>query len=116
MNKYFNKKVIVDGMKFDSKAEAKRWRELFWLQNGGVIRNLQRQVRYELVPRQCDENGKILERSLDYIADFVYTDEHGNEVVEDVKGYKNGAAYALFTAKRKLMLWIYGIQVQEVSK
>lgn len=115
MNKYFNRKVIVDGMKFDSKAEARRWRDLFWLQNGGVIRDLQRQVRYELIPRQYDENGKTLERSLDYIADFVYVDEHDNLVVEDVKGYKNGPAYALFTAKRKLMLWRYGIRVKEIS-
>lgn len=115
MNKYFNKKIVIQGIKFDSMAEARRYRDLTWLQNGGVIHDLQRQVRYELIPRQYDQDGKLLERSLDYIADFVYIDEHGETVVEDVKGYKKGPAYALFTAKRKMMLKIYGIQVREVS-
>lgn len=115
-NKFGARKVIVQGIEFDSQAEAKRWRELTWLQNGGVIRGLQRQVKYVLLPAQYDENHKMLERAVSYVADFVYYDEHGKLVVEDVKGYKKGPHYTVFAIKRKLMLWFYGIRVKEISR
>lgn len=114
-NKYNAKKVVIQGETFDSFAEARRWRDLTWLERGGVIKGLTRQVKYNLIPNQYDENGKLLERGVSYIADFVYQDENGKLVVEDVKGYKKGPAYALFSVKRKLMLQVYGIRVQEVG-
>lgn len=114
-NKFFAKKVTVDGMKFDSIAEARRWRTLTWLQRGGVIKDLQRQVKYIVIPAQYDENHHMIESSMSYIADFVYCDENGKLVVEDVKGYKKGPAYQLFAAKRKLMLERYGIRVVEIN-
>lgn len=113
-NKFNAKKVQAMGLTFDSAKEARRWRDLFWLQNGGVIRNLQRQVKYVLIPAQYDDNHKMIERAVTYVADFVYTDEHGQLVVEDVKGYKKGPVYAVFVIKRKLMLKMYGIRVREV--
>ena len=73
--KYGNTKVEVDGMPFDSKREAARWRELRMLERAGEISDLRRQVRYELVPKLPGE------RPVDYIADFVYRDKNGNEVV-----------------------------------
>lgn len=115
-NKFRAKKVVVQGMEFDSMAEAKRWRDLYWLQNGGVIKGLQRQVKYVLLPAQYDENHKMIERGVSYIADFVYYDEDGKLVVEDVKGYTKGPHYAVFVLKRKLMLWFYGIRVKEVGR
>lgn len=114
-NKYHAKKIQINGMTFDSLAEARRWRDLYWLQNGGVIRNLQRQAKFVLIPAQYDENHKLIERAVTYIADFTYYDEHGKLVVEDVKGYKKGPAYAVFVIKRKLFLKEYGIQIQEVE-
>ena len=54
-----------------------------------------------------------LERAAEYRADFVYWQD-GKLVVEDAKGYKGGEAYKLFVWKRKMMLWLYGIQVREV--
>lgn len=114
-NKFRAKKVVWQGMTFDSQAELRRFRDLTWLQNGGVIRNLQRQVKYILIPNQYDENHKLVERAVTYVADFVYRDEHGNTVVEDVKGYRKGSAYDVFVIKRKLMLKLYGIRVQEVK-
>lgn len=114
-NKYHAKKINIQGETFDSMAEARRWRDLQWLQRGGVIRGLQRQVKYLLVPAQYDENCKLLEREISYVADFVYY-ENGQFVVEDVKGYKKGPTYAVFVMKRKLMLKVYGIRVKEVSR
>ena len=114
-NKFNARKISIQGEQFDSMAEAKRWRDLNWLQRGGVISGLQRQVKYLLLPSQYDENGKLLEREISYLADFVYY-ENGQLVVEDVKGYKKGPAYAVFVMKRKLMLKAYGIRVREVSR
>ena len=114
-NKYHAKKINIQGETFDSMAEARRWRDLQWLQRGGVIRGLQRQVKYLLVPAQYDENCKLLEREIGYVADFVYY-ENGQLVVEDVKGYRKGEAYQLFKLKQKVMWDKYKILVREVSK
>lgn len=112
-NKYYARKCKIRGTVFDSRKEAQRYAELQLLLKAGLICDLERQKKYILVPPQRDENGKLIEREISYIADFVYK-ENGKEVVEDVKGYKEGAAYRIFTIKRKLMLWVHGIRVREV--
>ena len=112
-NKYKNRKVIVDGELFDSKKEALRWGQLKSLEKIHAISDLQRQVKYTLIPSQKDENGKVIEQKCSYIADFVYR-QNGQIVVEDVKGYRKGTAYDVFTIKRKLMLEKYGIRGKEV--
>lgn len=113
-NKYHAQKCEYEGMVFDSKAELDRWLILRLMERGGMISKLQRQVKYELLPAQKDKHGKTVERALSYIADFVYTDKSGKTVVEDCKGYKGGGSYSVFTIKRKLLLWKYGIQINEV--
>lgn len=122
-NKYGSRKVVRDGVTFDSVKEYNRWCELLLLARAGKIKHLSRQVEYELIPAQYApdtvgarggvKRGKLLERKVSYVADFVYTQD-GNTVVEDVKGYKGGSAYAIFTLKRKLMLYRYGIRIKEV--
>lgn len=114
MNKYKNTKVIVNGQTFDSKKEYERWIVLFTMEKAGYISSLQRQVEYVLIPNQ-KENGKVVERAIKYIADFVY-EKDGKTVVEDVKGYRDpqSAGYAKFVIKRKLMRYIHGIEVHEV--
>jgi hypothetical protein len=103
MNKYNAKKTYVDGIAFDSKKEAKRYQELKLLERGGVISDLDCQVKFELIPKQEGE------RPCYYVADFVYT-ENGKKVVEDVKGFRTD----IYKLKRKLMLWVHGIRVVEV--
>ena len=112
MNKYGAKKVVIGGDVFDSKKEFYRWSDLRLLERAGKISNLKRQVKYVLIPSQYDKKGKVIERETSYIADFEYI-ENGEKVVEDTKGYKKGAAYQLFTIKRKLMLYKYGIRIKE---
>ena len=109
MSKYGNKKISVDGKKFDSKREADRYCELKLLVRAGVIQDMQMQVKFELIPSQKDESGKVIERPIYYIADFVYT-ENGKIVVEDAKGFKTKD----YILKRKLMLYLHGIRVIEV--
>lgn len=112
MNKYGAKKVVVDGEVFDSKKEYYRWCDLRLLERAGKISDLKRQVKYVLISAQRDESGKLIEREVSYIADFEYIQD-GEKVVEDTKGYKRGAAYQLFSIKRKLMLYLNGIKVRE---
>lgn len=108
--KYGNKQTPYEGVMFDSKIEANRFAELRYLLRAGMISNLRRQVPYELIPSQRVD-GKVVERPVKYIADFVYT-ENGREVVEDVKGVRTD----VYVIKRKLMLQKYGIQIREIGK
>ena len=109
MNKYGAKKVKApDGTVFDSRKEYNRWCNLRLLEKAGEISDLKRQVKYTLIPWQY-QNGKVVERGLYYIADFVYCDADGNTVVEDSKGVKT----AVYKIKRKLMLWVHGIKIKE---
>lgn len=110
MSKYKNQKTLYDGILFDSKREANRYAELKMLERAGAIADLQRQVEFELVPKQYDAQGRMIERAVKYVADFVYTDK-GRQVVEDVKGYRRQAVWVV---KRKLMLYRHGIKVVEV--
>lgn len=108
--KYHNKKVVRDGETFDSVKEYRRFCELLLLEKGGVISDLQRQVKYVLIPSQ-KEGKKTIERECSYKADFVYTDnETGETIVEDVKGMRT----EVYKIKRKLMLWVHHIKIVEV--
>ena len=112
MTKYYNKKTVCNGIKFDSKKEADRYVVLNLLQKAGKISDLQVQVPFELIPSQ-KVDGLTVERPCVYKADFVYR-ENGKLVVEDTKGYKKGTAYSVFSIKRKLMLQIFGIRIREI--
>lgn len=122
--KYGNAKAEIDGEFFDSRKEARRYLWLKYQLDNGKISDLQRQVRFELIPAQREpdtvgprggvKKGRTIELAVDYVADFVYKDAEGNQVVEDVKGYKGGGAYAVFSLKRKLLLQLYGIRIKEV--
>lgn len=108
MNKYRNRKTVLDGVMYDSAKEARRGAELRLMERAGLIKDLCAQVKYTLIPAQ-KRDGKIVERPVTYVADFVYT-ENGETVVEDVKGVRTKE----YIIKRKLMLWEYGIRVKEV--
>lgn len=119
MSKYGAKKVVRDGITFDSAKEARRFGELSLLQRAGEIFDLQTQVKYVLIPAQKEPDttdrrgrltkGKLLEREVTYRADFVYRDKDGNTIVEDVKGMRTKD----YIIKRKLMLWVHGIKILE---
>ena len=120
MSKYHSRKVKRDDMIFDSTKEYKRFCELRLLERAGAITELERQVKYVLIPVQREPDkrgprggvkaGKLLEREVAYYADFVYRDESGVLVVEDTKGMRT----ADYIIKRKLMLFMCGIRVREV--
>lgn len=125
-NKYGAVKVkALDGTVYDSKKEHSRAIQLEMLLRAGKIKDLKRQVPFELIPAQYEtverygKNGKrlkdgkkLIERKCEYVADFTYIDtETGEYVVEDVKG--GGVRTKEYLIKRKLML-LKGIKIREV--
>ena len=109
MNKYHNRKIVREGETYDSVKEYRRAKELELLEKNGVIKYLKRQVRFEIMPSQRGEDGKVVERAVTYIADFVYF-EDGNLIVEDTKGFRTKD----YIIKRKLMRYLLGINIREV--
>ena len=99
--KYGNKVTEVPGKKFDSKKEAAFFLQL---QQDPTVKSIRTQVKYELIPKQQGE------RACSYVADFVVEYHDGRTVVYDVKGMKTD----VYRIKRKLMLWVHGITIQEV--
>jgi Protein of unknown function (DUF1064) len=104
--KYGNQQTVaIDGTVFASKKECRRYEELLILFHLGKIGSLRTQVRYELIPKQDGE------RKVEYVADFVYIDlEKLCERVEDTKGFRTRD----YIIKRKLMLWLKGIRIEEI--
>jgi hypothetical protein len=104
--KYRNQPVTVDGIRFDSKAEAARYGQLKLLLRAGRIRNLRTHVPFLL-----EVAG---ERIGTYEADFVYeqrVEPCWEQVVEDVKGVRTRE----YILKRNLMRALYGITIWEVQ-
>lgn len=99
INKYHNKKIFYEGIKFDSKKEALRYKELRLLERTHEIAGLTLQPRYELVPKYIDNKGNHI-RAITYIADFTYYDNKLNkQIIEDVKGMKTD----VYKIKKKLL-------------
>ena len=121
-NKYHNKKIVnSEGIVFQSKKEAKRWAELQAMQAAGIITDLERQVKYVLIPTQREPDtigkrggihqGKLLEKECSYYADFCYKlVDTGETIVEDTKGVKTPE----YKIKRKLMLYVHHVRIKEI--
>lgn len=109
MTKYRSRKVTVNGIEFDSHREARRYQELQLLLRAGEISQLEMQKKYTLIPSQKKPSGGT-ERAVTYTADFAYKDKTGREIVEDSKGMKTQQ----YIIRRKLMLYVHGIEVKEV--
>ena len=105
MSKYNNKKV--NG--FDSLREMARYQELQLMERAGKIKGLQRQVRFELIPKQYDDNGKFLYHGITYIADFLYYNRNNEKIVEDCKGFRTKE----YQIKKKLMYYFHHIKIRE---
>jgi hypothetical protein len=110
-NKFGAKKTVVDGITFDSQAEANRYSQLKLLQRAGEIRNLELQPSFEIIPSyQHPVTGEKI-RAAYYKADFRITWKDGKVTVEDVKGMKT----PIYKLKKKLIEAKYGILIEEVS-
>lgn len=106
-NKFSNQRSAQGASKF----ESRRGRDLVVQERAGAIRDLRAQVPFVLLEKQFDAAGKLLEREVIYIADYTYTVVDENRfVVEDAKGMRTKE----YVLKRKLMLAVHKIRIQEV--
>jgi hypothetical protein len=125
VSKYRNKKVSFQGEEFDSKREMQRYLVLKDAESKGIIQNLQKQVKFELIPKIEEDvvihlktkdkiQRKTVQQPITYKADFVY-EKDGVMVVEDVKisDYLLPKDYIL---KEKLFRWKYGFSIKRVYK
>jgi hypothetical protein len=119
--KYGNKKSTYDGITFDSKKEMYRYIRLKSMQEEGLISDLRLQVPYELIPAICEEEivklktktkvvKRCVQKAVKYVADFVYKDHYGYEIIEDAKGLRTEG----YLLKKKMMRAFLGITIKEV--
>lgn len=140
VRKYRNKKIKVDGITFDSKKESLYYLKLKGDQASGRIKSFEVKKRFQLLPSQreilkckCGKNdssetgvsiccgtmteyGKVIERPVSYIADFVVHHLDGSSEVIDTKGFrsKTSGGLQVYILKRKMMLYFYKIKITEV--
>lgn len=105
--KYHNKKCEYKGLKFDSLKERNHYIVLEHLEKTGQIKDLKRQVKFELQP-SFKLNGKTI-RAINYIADFTYLKD-GILVVVDTKGFRTKD----YLLKKKMFQYKYGMDIVEV--
>lgn len=106
-NKYNAKKIKIDGHTFDSKREAERYCELKLFAKAGEIRDLVLQPRFLLQDEFFDKN-EVKHKKIEYVADFLYIDKAGRNVVEDVKGVLTD----VYKIKKKMFLKKYDDQYE----
>ena len=103
MSKYHSRKTIVDGITFDSAAEARRYSELMLMQRAGEITALELQPEFEII---------VEDKYIGYYrADFRYLPRSGPRVIEDVKGFRT----PVYHLKKKLVEALYNITITEVD-
>lgn len=100
-NKYHNNKVVLNGVKYDSRKEANRGMELEFLERIGQIKDLQKQVAFTLQEKYTNNKGEHI-RAINYVADFVY-ERDGKKYVEDTKGVRT----EVFNIKKKMFEYKY---------
>ncbi|MBG9981727.1 DUF1064 domain-containing protein [Aerococcaceae bacterium DSM 111020] len=116
-HKYNARKTTVDGITFDSKAEADYYKHLQFLEKSGEIDGFRMQVRFNLIPSfnhptKRNKDGKPSKvRAVNYVPDFVI-EKGGEEYVVDVKGMRT----ADFNLKAKMFMHKYGIPLYLAKK
>lgn len=113
-NKFNNKIVYEDGLRFDSELERGRYLELKLLVKAGLISDLKTHVAFELADPVEFEHETRRKTAIRYVADFVYFDLLKKQiVVEDTKS-KATRTQAVYRMKKHLMKSVHGIEVVEI--
>lgn len=100
-SKYRNKKVKVDGIIFDSQAEAMYYNQLKWMKANKQIKDFELQPRFELQPAFSNHGKRY--QNIEYIADFKVIKPDGSYEIIDIKGTET----EVFTLKRKLFEYMF---------
>lgn len=100
-NKYGNRRVEVDGIRFDSQKEARYYEELMLRYRAGDLKLVLLQVPF------------ILPGPVKYYADFLTIDNDGRFEVIDVKSEAT-RKNRVYINKKKQMKAVWGIEIKEV--
>ena len=121
-SKFHNEPVTVDGVRYDSKNEMRRFNFLKLMEKAGEISNLRYHVKYTLFPKGTvdvrrfpdgtEMELKRYDREHWYEADFVYVTKDGKEIVEDFKGFETDT----FKEKRDILKKLHGIEITIVKQ
>ena len=112
MNKYNAKKVEIDGIVFDSRAEGRFYEHLLDLMHDGVVESFEMQKPYTLLDKfPHPKTGKTI-RAIKYVPDFevIYTD--GRVEVVGIKGFMKNPVFLL---KAKLFMFRYQVPLLVVK-
>lgn len=110
--KYGNIKTVVDGIKFDSKKEARRYSTLKLMQESGIISELICQPKFKLIVPGLGPvkiKGKVRQTTSTYTPDFQYKKD-GELIIEDVKSPAT-ANDKYFKLKRAIFELIYKVDL-----
>jgi len=110
--KYGNKKVVIDGIKFDSTKEGRYYNQLKLLKRAGEILDFELQPEFYYWQRFSKDiipSGQVINNRRKYIADFMVTYPGGKFEVWDVKGMRT----AIYEQKKKIIEKLYGIEIIE---
>ena len=102
-SKFQSVECVVDGIKFQSRLEARRYTQLKQMEQEGIIRNLVLQPRFLIQERFKDPYSGKVYQPIHYIGDFLYVAEGCQQVVEEIKGF----ATEVFRLKFKLVIHKY---------
>lgn len=109
-----HEKVKIGDEEFDSLSEKDRYLELLVMQKAGIISELVCHPRFQIIPKQETPAGKLNFKPAYYTADFQYVRD-GKTIVEDVKS-KYTREEKDYVLRRKMMLYVNGIYVEEVVR
>jgi hypothetical protein len=113
-HKYGAKPTIIDGVRFASKAEARRYQELRLLEKAGEVKELELQPKFPLhVPVKGRAN--LFQQVAFYVADFRYRrGPRGVLVIEDVKSKPTKTP--VYRLKKRMFETQYGLDITEVTR
>lgn len=100
-SKYHARKVVIDGITFDSRKEAQKYSELKIEKRAGIIRDFELQPEFVLQESYIRDGKKV--RPIIYRADFKVIYPDGREVIIDTKGYQTKE----YKLKKKILLARY---------
>ena len=118
-NKYGNKSLVVNGIKYDSKKELRVLNDIVSMEKGGLVRDVVFKTTYTFevngepiryISDKVNKDGsRKLGRILTWTDDVSFYDcELGYRRIIDVKGFQTD----VFKMKRALMKAVNGIDVE----
>ncbi len=109
-HKFGAQPTVHEGVRYDSKKEAKRAGELDLLKRAGEVAFYLRQVRFPIRPPRRDANDKAVDPGEVWVCDFLVWWTSGACTIEDTKGHRTPA----YLRKKRLVEALYPFTIDEL--